>query len=47
MTTTTRLVFGRVPIPEGIELRDVVYFISIIVFFLILNAAVLDKTAES
>jgi ABC-2 type transport system permease protein len=30
-----------------IELRDVVYFISIIVFFLILNAAVLDKTAES
>jgi hypothetical protein len=30
-----------------IDLRDVVYFTSIIVFFLILNAAVLEKKNES
>ncbi len=30
-----------------IDLRDVIYFISIIVFFLILNAAVLEGSAES
>jgi len=30
-----------------IDLRDVIYFISIIVFFLILNAAVLDGSTES